>query len=184
MSTFGNQPWWKAASIYQIYPSSFLDTNDDGLGDIPGIISKVPYLHSLGVDAVWLSPIYASPQADMGYDISDYFSIHPPYGTLEDVERLISVLHERGMKLVMDLVVNHTSNEHAWFKESRTSKNNPKRDWYIWRRGREHSVIDGSNGTTRVVREPPNNWRGVFGGKLWMGFSKTFLCELLTCSVV
>lgn len=144
--------------MYQIYPASFKDSNEDGLGDVAGIISKVPYIESLGVDALWLSPIYASPQNDMGYDISDYRNIHAPYGTLDEVQTLIDALHQRNMKLLMDLVVNHTSDEHAWFKESRSSKTNPKRDWYFWRPPRYDA--DGN-------RREPNNWRSIFGGSAW-----------------
>ncbi|KAF2212751.1 glycoside hydrolase family 13 protein [Cercospora zeae-maydis SCOH1-5] len=150
--------WWKEASVYQIYPASFKDSDGDGLGDVPGIISKIPYIKSLGVDALWLSPIYASPQNDMGYDISDYRDIHRPYGTLEDVQRLIDELHANQIKLLMDLVVNHTSDEHDWFKESRTSKNNPKRDWYFWR---DPKIDEHGN------RTEPNNWRSIFGGSAW-----------------
>ncbi|ETN43904.1 uncharacterized protein HMPREF1541_11035 [Cyphellophora europaea CBS 101466] len=149
--------WWKEASIYQIYPASFVDSNGDGLGDIRGVISKLDYLHSLGVDAVWLCPIYESPQKDMGYDIANYRAIHAPYGTLEDVEELTGALHARGMKMVMDLVVNHSSDQHAWFRESRSSKGNPKHDWYIWRAPR---FVDGK-------RLPPNNWASCFGGSAW-----------------
>lgn len=150
--------WWKEAVVYQIYPASFKDSSGDGLGDVPGIISKVPYIKSLGVDAIWLSPIYASPQKDMGYDISDYRAIHEPYGTAEDVQQLIDQLHANKMRLVMDLVVNHTSDEHPWFKESRSSKDNPKRDWYIWR-----DPTYDANGN----RREPNNWKAVFGGSAW-----------------
>lgn len=150
--------WWKEAIVYQIYPASFCDTNGDGLGDVPGIISKVPYIQSLGADTIWLSPIFASPQHDMGYDISDYRSIHAPYGTVDDVQKLIDELHSRNMRLLMDLVVNHTSEEHAWFKESRQSKRNPKRDWYFWR---DPTYDDQGN------RKEPNNWKSVFGGSAW-----------------
>lgn len=149
---------WKEAVVYQIYPASFADSNGDGWGDLPGIISKIDYIKSIGADTIWLSPIYASPQNDMGYDVSDYRSIHPPYGTLADVDRLISELHTRDMKLWMDLVVNHTSDQHYWFKESRSSKENPKRDWYIWRDPKYDA-----EGTMK----PPNNWRGIFGGSAW-----------------
>ena len=150
--------WWKEAVVYQIYPASFCDSNGDGLGDMPGIISKVPYIQSLGADTIWLSPIFASPQHDMGYDISDYRSIHPPYGTVEDVQRLIDELHSRSMRLLMDLVVNHTSSEHAWFRESRSSKTNPKRDWYFWRDPKYDA--EGN-------RKEPNNWKSIFGGSAW-----------------
>ena len=155
-----SKTWWKEAVIYQIYPSSFKDSNGDGLGDLKGIISKVDYLASLNIDAVWLSPIYKSPQVDMGYDISDYRAIHEPYGTIEDVETLIAELGKRGIKLLMDLVVNHTSNEHPWFLESKssTSSNNSKRDWYIWKKGKV-----GPDGE----RLPPNNWESLFKGSAW-----------------
>ncbi|SMY22237.1 unnamed protein product [Zymoseptoria tritici ST99CH_1A5] len=150
--------WWKEAVVYQIYPSSYLDSNGDGLGDIPGIISKIPYIKSLGVDTIWLSPIYASPQKDMGYDVSDYRSIHAPYGTVEDVQNLIDQLHAQNMRLLMDLVVNHTSDEHAWFKESRSSKTSSKRDWYFWR---DPKLDNDGN------RKEPNNWKSIFGGSAW-----------------
>jgi oligo-1,6-glucosidase len=151
--------WWQTASVYQIYPASFKDSNSDGLGDLKGIISKVDYLKSLNVDAVWLSPCYQSPQVDMGYDISDYRVIHEPYGTVEDIESLVAKLGERGMKLILDLVVNHTSDEHQWFKESRSSITSPKRDWYIWRKGR----VDETTG--KMI--PPNNWESLFKGSAW-----------------
>lgn len=145
--------WWKEGVIYQVYPRSFMDSNGDGIGDLPGIISKLDYLQELGVDAVWLSPVYESPNADMGYDISDYQDIMDDFGTLSDWEAMLAGLHQRGIKLVMDLVANHTSDEHPWFEQSRKSKDNPYRDYYIWRPGR-----DG--------REP-NNWRSMFGGSAW-----------------
>lgn len=150
--------WWKEAVVYQIYPASFLDSNNDGLGDVPGITSKVSYIKSLGVDAVWLSPIYASPQKDMGYDVADYRSIHPPYGTVENVLTLIKELHANGIRILMDLVVNHTSDQHSWFKESRASKDSPKRDWYFWR----DPKFDGQGN-----RKEPNNWKSIFGGSAW-----------------
>lgn len=155
---FGKEPWWKAATFYQVYPASFKDSNGDGWGDIPGVISEIDYLHELGVDCVWLSPVFESPQADMGYDVSDYQKIYAPYGTAEDVDALVAACHERGMKLILDLVVNHTSIEHAWFKESRSSRDNPKRDWYIWRPARHDA--EGK-------RVPPTNWRGYFAGSTW-----------------
>ncbi|KFY54410.1 hypothetical protein V497_07732 [Pseudogymnoascus sp. VKM F-4516 (FW-969)] len=153
-----NRAWWKEASVYQIYPSSFKDSNGDGIGDIPGITSELDYLNNLGVDLVWLSPILESPQVDMGYDISDYRKIHPPYGTMDDVDDLIKGLHDRGMKYVMDLVVNHTSDQHEWFKESRSSKDNKYRDWYIWK----DAKIDADGRP-----QPPNNWVSYFGGSAW-----------------
>ncbi|MDA9773469.1 alpha-glucosidase [Saprospiraceae bacterium] len=145
--------WWKEQVIYQIYPRSFNDSNDDGIGDLPGIIEKLDYLKELGVDIIWLSPIYESPNDDNGYDISDYYKIHPEFGSMADFDTLLAGLHERGMKLIMDLVVNHTSDEHNWFEESRKSKDNPYRDYYFWKPGK-----DGG---------PPNNWKSFFGGSAW-----------------
>jgi oligo-1,6-glucosidase len=145
--------WWADAVVYQIYPRSFADSNGDGVGDLAGIRSRLDHLQQLGVDVLWLSPIYRSPQADNGYDISDYRDIDPLFGTLAEFDALLAEVHGRGMKLVMDLVVNHTSDEHAWFDESRGSLDNPKRHWYVWR--------DGHDG-----REP-NLWRSAFGGPAW-----------------
>lgn len=153
-SSYSTKAWWKSACIYQIYPASFQDSNGDGWGDVKGITSRLDYLKALGVDVVWTSPIYKSPQADMGYDIADYKAIDPAYGSLEDVDELISELKKREMKLMMDLVVNHTSNAHDWFLESRSSKSNPKRDWYIWKPPK--SVKYGAP-------EPPNNWAQILG---------------------
>ncbi len=148
-----NKIWWKEAIIYQIYPRSFYDSNGDGIGDLQGIIQKLDYIKSLGADVIWLCPIYGSPNDDNGYDISDYYDIHPDFGDMQDFHQLLDGIHERGMKLLMDLVVNHTSDEHAWFQESRKSKANPKRDYYIWR--------PGKNGG------PPTNWKSFFGGSTW-----------------
>ncbi|AZB42009.1 alpha-glucosidase [Bacillus sp. FJAT-42376] len=145
--------WWKEAVVYQIYPRSFMDSNGDGVGDIKGIISKLDYLKELGVDVVWLSPVYQSPNDDNGYDISDYRRIMDEFGTMDDWEHMLEEMHHRGIKLVMDLVVNHSSDEHAWFAESRKSKDNPYRDYYIWR--------PGKNG------QEPNNWESVFSGSAW-----------------
>lgn len=145
--------WWKEAVVYQIYPRSFKDSNGDGIGDLRGIISKLDYLKELGVDVVWLSPVYKSPNDDNGYDISDYRAIMDEFGTMDDWEEMVEEMHKRGIKLVMDLVVNHTSDEHPWFIESRQSKDNPYRDYYIWR--------PGKNG-----REP-NNWESHFSGSAW-----------------
>jgi oligo-1,6-glucosidase len=151
--TPAQQAWWKSAVVYQVYPRSFADSNGDGLGDLRGIIGRLEYLRALGVDVVWLSPIYRSPQADNGYDISDYRDVDPMFGTLAEFDALLAKVHELGMKLVMDLVVNHTSDEHPWFAESRSSRDNPKRDWYIWRDSREGAE--------------PNNWLSLFGGSAW-----------------
>lgn len=163
MSIFTVSPrkWWHSASIYQIYPSSFHDTTGTGLGDLAGIISKVDYIASLGVDAVWLSPCYKSPNVDMGYDISDYRAVDPRYGSIEDIERLVLGLRKRGVRLLLDLVVNHTSDQHPWFQESRSNKHHPKRSWYIWRPGRTE-MVDG-----KEVKLPPNNWASLFTGSAW-----------------
>lgn len=154
----GVHPWWKEANIYQIYPASFQDSNGDGIGDLPGILSRIDYIKDNEADAIWMSPTYSSPQHDMGYDISDYESVHPPYGTVEDMEAIFAACHEREMKVLLDLVINHTSNEHAWFKESRSSKDNPKRNWYFWRPPRYDAQGN---------RKPPNNWSSHFGGSAW-----------------
>ncbi|WP_246945400.1 alpha,alpha-phosphotrehalase [Bacillus pinisoli] len=147
------QPWWKKSVVYQIYPKSFNDTTGNGVGDLQGIIEKLDYLKELGVDVLWLTPIYDSPQRDNGYDISDYYSIYEPYGTMEDFDRLLDEAHQRGLKIIMDIVINHTSTEHKWFHEAMSSKENKYRDFYIWK--------DGENG------EPPTNWISKFGGSAW-----------------
>lgn len=152
--------WWTSAVVYQVYPRSFADGNSDGIGDIRGIIGKLDHLQRLGVDVVWLSPVYRSPQADAGYDISDYQDIDPIFGSLADIDELIADLHSRGMKLVMDLVVNHTSDEHPWFVESRSSLDNPKRDWYWWRDPRP-GFAAGQSGAE------PTNWESFFSGPTW-----------------
>ena len=145
--------WWKESVVYQIYPRSFCDSNGDGIGDLQGIISKLDYLKELGVDVVWLSPIYDSPNDDNGYDIRDYRAVMKEFGTMEDFDCLLEEMHKRGIRLVMDLVVNHTSDEHAWFVESRRSRENPYRDYYIWR-----EPVDGKE---------PNNWGSCFSGPAW-----------------
>jgi oligo-1,6-glucosidase/alpha-glucosidase len=156
MSGTHENPWWKRTTVYQIYPRSFADANGDGIGDLQGILGRLDYLHGLGVETLWLSPFYTSPQADFGYDISNHFDIAPEYGTLADVERLIDGVHARGMKIVFDMVLNHTSDRHPWFVESREGPESPKRDWYIWREGR--APRGGA---------PPNNWRSMLGGSGW-----------------
>ena len=158
-------PWWKDSIVYQIYPASFMDSNNDGVGDIPGITSKLDYIQSLGVNVIWVCPMYDSPQVDMGYDISDYQKVYPPYGTVADMEYLIEQCHARGMRILLDLVVNHTSDKHRWFKESSSSKHNPKRDWYIWKPAKyDH----------QGNRVPPNNWRSKFGGgSVWQWHEPT-----------
>jgi glycosidase len=140
--------WHATTTIYQIYPRSFYDSNGDGIGDIQGIIQKLDYIRDLGFETIWISPFYSSPQEDFGYDISDYYNIAPEYGTLQDVEQLIAEIHQRKMKVVFDMVMNHTSDKHPWFLESRTSKDNPKTDWYIW-------------------RDQPNNWKSIIGPNGW-----------------
>ena len=146
-------PWWTEAVVYQIYPRSFNDSDGDGIGDIPGIVGKLDHLDDLGIDAVWLSPVYESPQHDNGYDVSDYRSIHPPFGTMTDWERLLEGLHDRGIRLVMDMVANHTSAEHEWFRRSRSNPDGPYGDYYHW--------VEGD------PEEPPNNWESKFGGPAW-----------------
>ncbi len=152
--------WWRSAVVYQIYPRSFADSDGDGIGDLNGITARLDHLADLGVDVIWLSPVYPSPQDDNGYDISDYQDIDPTFGSLEDFDRLLAGVHERGMRLVMDLVVNHTSDEHAWFQESRSSKDNPKRDWYWWRPPRP-----GHQGGEPGAE--PTNWHSFFSGPAW-----------------
>jgi len=146
--------WWQQGIIYQVYPRSYQDSNGDGLGDLNGITQRLDFIKQLNVDAIWLSPIYPSPMHDFGYDVADYTGIHPMFGSMEEFEHLLAEVHQRGMKLILDLVPNHTSNEHAWFVESSSSRNNPKRDWYIW----ADPAPDGG---------PPNNWVSYFGGPAW-----------------
>jgi len=147
-------PWWQRAVLYQIYPRSFQDSNDDGVGDLIGIVRRLPYLKSLGVDAIWLSPIFPSPQHDFGYDISNYTDIDPIFGTLADFDHLLAAAHEMGLKLLLDLVPNHTSDQHPWFQASRSSRTDPRRNWYIW-----HNPAPGG--------DAPNNWLSQFGGSAW-----------------
>ena len=154
-----SEPWWKHAVFYEIYPRSFADAKNTGMGNLQGITSKLDYLKDLGVDAIWITPCYPSPQVDFGYDISDYKSIAPEYGNMADFDQLVAEAKKRNIKIIMDLVLNHTSDKHAWFAESSSSKTNPKRDWYVWR--------DGKNGG------PPNNWQSVFGHSAWTLDPKT-----------
>jgi alpha-glucosidase len=154
------QPWWKGAVFYEIYPRSFQDSNNDGVGDLNGITERLDYLKVLGVDAIWLSPIYPSPLVDFGYDISNYEDIDPQYGTLKDFDHLVAEAKKRNIRIIMDLVLNHTSDKHPWFIESRSSKTNPKRDWYVWRDGKGPS-------------QPPNNWQSDFGHSAWEFDPKT-----------
>src|ERR1700712_461750 len=146
--------WWKNGIVYQIYPRSFQDSDGDGIGDLSGIRSRLDYLSELGVDAVWISPIYPSPMADFGYDISDYCDVDPRFGTLHDFDALVADIRARGLKLILDFVPNHTSDRHLWFEQSRVDRTNPKRDWYLWR----DPAPDGG---------PPNNWLSNFGGSAW-----------------
>jgi alpha-glucosidase len=150
----GDKDWWRRGIFYQIYPRSFQDTNGDGVGDINGVIARLPYLRFLGIDAVWLSPIFPSPMADFGYDIAEYIGIDPLFGTMADFDLLVAAVHESGLKIILDLVPNHTSDQHPWFAEARSARDNPKRDWYIWR---EPKPGGG----------PPNNWLSEFGGSAW-----------------
>ncbi|WP_053365240.1 glycoside hydrolase family 13 protein [Bacillus sp. FJAT-27245] len=148
-----SKKWWKESVAYQVYPRSFMDSNGDGIGDLKGVTLKLDYLKELGIDVIWLSPMYKSPNDDNGYDISGYQDIMEEFGTMDDFDELLEEVHKRGMKLILDLVINHTSDEHPWFIESRSSKNNPKRDWYIWRDGKDGKV--------------PNNWESIFSGSAW-----------------
>lgn len=149
-----NYYWWQTGIIYQIYPRSFQDSNRDGIGDLLGIIQRLDYLKWLGIKAIWLSPVYPSPMTDFGYDIVDYKDIDPIYGNLGDFDLLVQEVHSRDMKILMDFVPNHSSSQHPWFIESRSSRDNPKRDWYLW----YDPLSDGS---------PPNNWLSVLGGTAW-----------------
>ena len=149
-----NNRWWRGAVIYQIYPRSFLDTDGDGVGDLPGILDRLDYVASLGVDAIWISPFFKSPMADFGYDIADYRAVDPLFGTLEDFDRVLAKAHALGLRVMIDQVLSHTSIEHAWFAESRVSRDNPRADWYVW----ADAQADGT---------PPNNWLSIFGGVAW-----------------
>ena len=146
--------WWRGAVIYQVYPRSFADTDGDGIGDLPGVIARLDYIASLGVDAIWIAPFFKSPMKDFGYDVSDYREVDPIFGTLEDFDRLVAAAHARGLKVIIDQVLNHTSDQHAWFEESRQSRNNARADWYVW----ADPKPDGT---------PPNNWLSIFGGPAW-----------------
>jgi len=159
-SQFAQDPWWKHAVIYEIYPRSFQDSNGDGVGDINGIASRLDYLHDLGIGAIWITPMYPSPLVDFGYDVADYAAIDPLYGTLEDFDHLMAEAKKRNIRVIMDLVPNHTSDQHPWFKESRSSRTNSKRDWYIWRDG-------------KAPGQPPNNWQSWFGHSAWQFDSAT-----------
>lgn len=171
-SALPTYPWWKHAVIYQVYPRSFQDSNNDGIGDIKGIISRLDYIAGLGVDAIWLSPVYISPNRDYGYDIADYRNINPEYGTMADMERLIAEAHKRHLKIIMDLVINHTSDQHEWFQKS-LDIHSPYHDYYIWRKGNENR---------RGKLTPPNNWTSIFTGSAWTHMDQTdqFYLHLFT----
>ena len=164
-SSANEKNWWPNAVFYEIYPRSFQDTNNDGIGDLKGITQRLDYLKDLGVDAIWLTPIYPSPQVDFGYDISDYEAIDPKYGTMADFDRLIAEANKRHIRVLMDMVMNHTSDKHKWFLQSRSSKSNPYRDWYVWHDGKGQTATDKG--------QPPNNWQSVFGGSAWEWDDKT-----------
>jgi alpha-glucosidase len=157
--------WWKHAVIYEVYPQSFQDSNGDGVGDLKGIASRLDYLHDLGIDAIWITPIYPSPGVDNGYDIAEYTEIDPRYGTLLDFDNLVAEAKKRNIRVIMDYVINHTSDQHPWFKESRSSRDNPKRDWYVWRDGKGETATDKG--------QPPNNWQSWFGHSAWQWDEKT-----------
>ena len=157
--SYEGRQWWKEAVVYQVYPRSFNDANGDGIGDLKGITEKLPYLAKLGINVIWLSPVFDSPNVDNGYDISDYFAIMSDFGTMEDFDEMLETAHKHGIKILMDLVANHTSDEHPWFKESRSSKDNPYRDYYIWK---DPKGFDGDGNPI-----PPNNWASEFGGPAW-----------------
>jgi alpha-glucosidase len=152
--------WWKHAVVYEIYPRSFADSDNDGTGDLKGIVDHLDHLQALGVDAIWLTPMFPSPQVDFGYDVSDYQAVDPRYGTLADLDRLVAERRKRGIKVVLDLVINHSSDQHAWFRASRSSRSSPYRDFYIWRDG-------------KAPGQPPNNWTSIFGGSAWEFDPKT-----------
>jgi alpha-glucosidase len=157
-------PWWKHAVFYEIYPRSFADSNNDGIGDLPGITSKLDYLKWLGVDAIWIAPMFPSPQVDWGYDVSDYYNVNPDYGTLADMDALVAKGKEHNIRVLLDFVLTYTSDQNKWFVESRSSRTSPKRDWYIWRDGK---------GPAPSNNQPPNNWTSLFGGSAWAFDAKT-----------
>jgi alpha-glucosidase len=153
------EAWWRGAVIYQVYPRSFMDSNDDGIGDLRGVIGKLGYIADLGVDAVWISPFFESPMKDFGYDVSDYRKVDPIFGSLDDFDSLVAKSHELGLRVIIDQVLSHTSDQHAWFTESRSSRDNAKANWYVW----AEPKADGT---------PPNNWLSVFGGSAWQWDSR------------
>ncbi len=162
--------WWKHAVFYEVYPRSFADSNNDGIGDLPGIAGKIPYLRDLGIDAIWITPCFPSPQVDFGYDVSDYLNVDPVYGTLADLDHLVAQARDADISVVLDLVLNHTSDHHPWFSDSRSSRQATHRNWYIWRDGKDTTL-------------PPNNWLSLFGGRAWTydGGTGAFLGLVARC---
>ena len=154
LQTAIDRDWWRGAVIYQIYPRSFQDSNGDGIGDLLGIVQRLPYIASLGVDGIWISPFFTSPMKDFGYDVSDYCDVDPMFGSIADFDAVVDTAHRLGVKVMIDLVLSHTSDEHPWFQASRVSRDNDKSDWYVW-------ADPKSDGT------PPNNWLSIFGGSAW-----------------
>ena len=161
-SEFPAAQWWQTGVIYQIYPRSFQDTNADGIGDLRGIAARLPYLTSLGVDAIWISPFYPSPMADFGYDVADYTNVDPLFGTLADFDELLRQAHATNLRIILDFVPNHTSDQHPWFVASCSSRENEKRDWYLWR-----DAAPAGDDRVPASRRPPNNWMSHFGGSAW-----------------
>src|ERR1700742_4124065 len=154
--------WWQYGILYEVYPRSFQDANGDGIGDLQGILQRLDYLAGLGIKGVWISPFYPSPMADFGYDIADYCNVDPMFGTLADFDQLLAAIHERGLKLILDFVPNHTSDQHPWFLESRSSLTNPKRNWYLW-----HNPMQPGDDWKPARERVPNNWMSNFGGSAW-----------------
>jgi len=161
-SEFAATEWWQTGVIYQVYPRSFQDTNGDGIGDLPGITARLDYLVGLGVDAIWISPFYPSPMADFGYDVSDYTGVDPMFGTLEDFDALLKAAHGKGLRVILDFVPNHTSDQHPWFLESKSSRTSEKRGWYLW-----HEAAQPGDDWEPARQRYPNNWMSQFGGHAW-----------------
>jgi alpha-glucosidase len=166
-SNFIPTEWWQTGVIYQVYPRSFQDTDGDGVGDLPGITARLDYLVSLGVDALWISPFYPSPMADFGYDVSNYTDVDPLFGTLADFDALLAAAHRKGLRVILDFVPNHTSDRHPWFVESRSSRDHPKRDWYLWHDAVPYPWLAPGEDTRPVSEQHPNNWQSHFGGPAW-----------------
>jgi len=176
-SEFEATQWWQSGVIYQVYPRSFQDTDGDGVGDLKGITARLDYLKGLGVDAVWVSPIYPSPMADFGYDVSDYTGVDPLFGTMADFDAMLAAAHAKGFRVILDFVPNHTSDQHPWFLESRSSRTNAKRDWYLW-----HDAAPACDDWKPAPTRLPNNWMSHFGGPAWTwdeGTSQFYLHSFL-----